>query len=186
MKTRFAHIAVVLLAGVTAAQAVRPKAADTPAPAASTAPAAAPVKPEDVPPYVLKNRSEFKGLTEDTARVPFWPIGWIKRAKVAQTPDAPVQVIPKVTLDERNFRVTSILLGSGTTPSLAVINGRAYSEGEFLRMPRSMNPAPRVRVQRISDGAVVLQNAEQILTVKLTRPELQNRRPDEMLLDPDR
>ena len=183
MKTRFIPLAVVLLTGATAAHAVRPKPEATPAPAATAAPVGKPEEPP--PPYVLKNRSEFKAMP-DTARVPFWPIGWVKRAKSAPVADAPVQVAPKITLDEKNFRVTSILLGSGTTPSLAVVNGRAYSEGEFLRMPRSMNPAPRVRVQRINDGSVILQNGDQTLTAKLQRPELQNRRPDEMLLDPDR
>ena len=58
-----------------------------------------------------------------------------------------------MALDGKAFRVTSILISTGATPSLAVINGRAYSEGEFVRMPRTPGTAPvRVRVQRINDG----------------------------------
>ena len=145
-------------------------------------------KPESVPAYELKKKSTFAGVPEDS-RAPFWPIGWVKRAKAqvnaaAQVPVAPVA---KVHLDEKAFKVTSILLGSGTTPSLAVINGRAYSEGEFLRMPKGSNlPPVRVRVQRINDGNVILQNADQILVASLARPELSNKRSEELLLDPDR
>jgi hypothetical protein len=95
--------------------------------------------------------------------------------------------VPKVLVDEKAFRVTSILIGSGTTPSLAVINGRAYSEGEFLRMPKgSPMPPVRIRVQRINDGNVILQNADQVLVASLVRPELSEKKAEELLLDPDR
>lgn len=141
-------------------------------------------KTEAVPPYELKNHSSFANPA-DITRVPFWPIGWVKRrvGTVAQ-PVAPVA--PKVLLDEKSFRVTSILIGTGSTPSLAVINGRAYSEGEYIRMPKTPGVVPvRIRVQRINDGNVILQNAEQLLVSSLVRPELSNRKPEE-LLDPDR
>jgi hypothetical protein len=147
----------------------------------------APAKPADsVEPYVLKKRSEFVAA-EANARAPFWPIGWVKRRPgvVQSTQAAPVA--SPVALDEKSFRVTSILLGTGTTPSLAVINGRAYSEGEFLRMPKGgATPPVRIRVQRINDGTVILQNANQTLVASLVRSELQNKRSEELLLDPDR
>jgi hypothetical protein len=136
------------------------------------------------PPYELKNKSVFTVPTE-AQRAPFWPIGWVKRKGVVAA--APQVQAPKVTLDEKSFRLTSVLLGSGTTPSLAVINQRAYSEGEFLRTPKTPGtPQVRIRVQRINDGSVVLQNGDQTLVVQLQRPELMARRPDEQLLDPDR
>ncbi len=146
---------------------------------------AAPAKAEPVPAYQLKKRSSFTGVP-DSARAPFWPIGWVKRTTGpvvrSQAPSA-----PRVQLDEKSFKVTSILVASGTTPSLAVINGRAYSEGEFLRMPKGTTAPPaRVRVQRINDGQVILQNADQVLVATLQRPELQERRNEELLLDPDR
>ena len=149
--------------------------ADDPAPAKSNE--AAPP-----PPYELKNRSSF-ATADSNARAPFWPIGWVKRKAGAQA----VVAVPKIVLDGKNFKVTSILLGSGTTPSLAVINGRAYSEGEFLHLPKTtVPPIPHIRVQRINDGNVVLQNADQILVASLQRPELNAKRPEELLLDPDR
>lgn len=148
---------------------------------------AASAKADNPPPYQLKNRSEFSGGTANT-RAPFWPIGWVKRSvgiPVAQPQQAPAA--PRVLLDEKSFKVTSILIGAGSTPSFAVINGRAYSEGEFLRMPKGATTPPvRVRVQRINDGSVVLQNADQTLVAALIRPELSTRRPEELLLDPDR
>jgi hypothetical protein len=141
---------------------------------------------EPVPPYELKTRSSFVKMTEAT-RAPFWPIGWVKRAKAGAIAAAPVSVAPKVLLDEKSFRVTSILVGSGTTASLAIINGRPYSEGEFLRMPKAPGTMPiRIRVQRINDGNVILQNGEQILVASLQRPELSNPKPEQLLDDKDR
>jgi len=143
-------------------------------------------KSATVPPYELQKRSTFT-VPAEAARAPFWPIGWVKRQAGAPVQSQAVAAVPKVTLDEKSFRVTSILLGTGTTPSLAVINGRAYSEGEFLRMPKGgAIPPLKVRVQRINDGHVILQNADQILVASLLRPELSTKRADETLLDPDR
>lgn len=162
---------------------------------------AAPAKAEAaqaVEPYQLKNRSRFT-VTGEGVRAPFWPIGWVHRKGVSS-------VVASVTalksgLDAASFRVTSILLGSGSTPSLAVINGRAYSEGEFMKMPRGAAPAapvpaangtpaiavpPRIRVQRIVDGSVVLQRGEEAVTVTMQRPELMQKKAEEPLLDDER
>src|SRR5688572_22292617 len=162
------RIAFALILGITSLPAAR---AEEPAPAP---------KP---PPYELKHKSSFTTLGEND-RAPFWPIGFSKR-KVVATPTETTRVAvegPKVVLEEKNFKVTSILLGN---PSLAIINGRTYSEGEFLRMPRpaaataaTATPIPlgaRVRLYRINDGSVVLQNQDQLLTVTLARPELVQR-----------
>jgi hypothetical protein len=139
-----------------------------------------------VPPYELKNRSSFT-TAPGIARAPFWPIGWVKRDK-NMVAAAPVQdLTPKVSLDAKSFKVTSILLGSGATASLAVINGRAYSEGEFLRLPRTPGTTPpRVRVQRITDGNVTLVYADQTVVAPLARPELSNPKPEQLLDDKDR
>jgi len=120
------------------------------------------------PKYELKKRSSFS--LPETTRAPFWPIGWTKQ-NGTRTEVAAVVTQQKPVLDERNFSVTSILLGN---PSLAVINGRSYTEGEMLRMPRGSAPAAvRVRVQRITDGAVELAFADQIIKAKLRREQLE-------------
>jgi hypothetical protein len=75
--------------------------------------------------------------------------------------------------EEKNFRVTSILVGSGSAPSLAVINGRACSEGEFLRTPKIPGFQGKVRVKRIEASQVVLEHDNQTITVPLRRPEKQ-------------
>lgn len=190
MSPRLTSIAAALLVSAAVSHAVRP--APPAAPEATPAkPDAAPAKPdapakvEPVAPYELKNKSQFTA-TDPNARAPFWPIGWVKR-KAGVVVQAAAPVAPKILVDEKAFKVTSILIGSGTTPSLAVINGRAYSEGEFLRMPKgSPTPPVRIRVQRINDGNVILQNADQILVASLARPELNEKRAEELLLDPDR
>ena len=168
-----------------------------PAPAKAEAIPARTEKTEPAPdPYQLKNRSSFSCASEGT-RAPFWPIGWVHRKGVSSV--IATVATPKAALDEHAFRVTSILLGSGATPSLAVINGRAYSEGEFLKMPRGVAPvataapgtpavpaAPRIRVQRISDGSVVLQRADEMVTVAMQRQELAQKKAEEPLLDEER
>ena len=168
--------------------------AENPAPAKAE-PAAA--KAEQAPePYQLKNRSSFACAGEGT-RAPFWPIGWVHRKGVSSVVAS--VAAPKAVLDEKSFRVTSILLGSGATPSLAVINGRAYSEGEFLKMPRgtavaapaapgtpAAPAAARIRVQRISDGSVGLQRADEMVTVFMQRQELAQKKAEEPLLDDER
>lgn len=133
--------------------------------------------------YELKNRSSFTPVSEQ-ARAPFWPIGWVKRKKGAVV--AETQTAPSALLEDKHFKVTSILLGN---PSLAVINGRAYSEGEFLRTPKAKSgeiassTLARVRVQRIADGSVVLQHQDQTIIASLQRTPLAPHKAEEVLLE---
>lgn len=133
--------------------------------------------------YQLKNRSSF--VAKDTGRAPFWPIGHVKRSKYVEPS---VAAAPTTQLDPEMFSVTSILMGN---PSLAVINGRAYGEGEYLRMARAAAGAKtakvaaldariRVRVVRIMDGQVALQSLDgQSLVVPLRRNEVSAPSPNE-------
>lgn len=183
-------VAAAFLACTPAVRAVRPAAAPaaTPAEASKTdTKLEIPKSNEPAPPYELKNRSTFANAI-NVARAPFWPIGWVKRSKASTMAAAQPQMeAPKVTLDAKNFKVTSILLGSGTTPSLAVINGRAYSEGEYIRMPKAAGAAaPRIRVQHIADGSIILQGTDQSVTVPLQRPELSSPKPELLLNEQDR
>ncbi len=186
MNPRHLSFLAVFLACVPLLHAVRPPPADPDVQVKAGAKAEASAKLEPAPPYQLKNRSAFT-VAANTSRAPFWPIGWAKRVVGAPVQVQEVQVAPKVLLDEKSFTLTSILLNTGTTPSLAVLNHRAYSEGEFVRMPKTPGVPPlRIRVQRITDGAVTLQNGTQTLIIPLQRLELSNKRPEEALLDPDR
>ena len=123
--------------------------------------------------YQLKNRSSFN--LPETSRPPFWPIGWVKRSATA-----PVHLPsgPTFVLDEKNFAVTSILTGN---PSLAVINGRSYTEGETIRLPKGSGGV-KIRVVRIYDGFVQLQLDDQLVSPKLRRQELDPKKPAEDLL----
>jgi hypothetical protein len=122
--------------------------------------------------YELKNRSAF--TAQDSTRPPFWPIGWVKRG--ASMP-VMAPAAPRVTLDEKAFVVSSILLGN---PSLAVVNGRSYREGEFLRLPRGADA--RIQVLRILDGGVQFKTGDQLFVTKLHRPEIEGKKPEESLL----
>lgn len=169
------------------AVAAKPEPAKTAPAVAESAKTEAPIEP-----YQLKNRSSFS-CAGDGARAPFWPIGWVHRKGGGNVAYA----APKTVLDEKSYRVTSILLGNGGTASLAVINGRAYSEGEFLRTPRitasaggvakpAVPAGARIRIQRIGDGVVVLQREDQTINLALQRPELAQKKADEALLDDER
>ena len=183
MSLRYPSLVAAFLACTSAVHAVRPDPAPAGAPPKTETKPEPPKSTEPVPSYELKNRSSFTNPV-DMTRAPFWPIGWVKRAKGSATVAAQQVEMPKIALDARSFRVTSILIGSGTTPSLAVINGRAYSEGEFIRMPKTPGVAsPRVRVHRITDGSVILENANQTLVAALARPELSNPKPEALLKD---
>ena len=161
------------------------------APALFAEETAAPATPETKPAvqrYELKALSSFKASPE--ARPPFWPIGWVHRQGVQKAEP----VGPKYTLDEKNFAITSILMGP---PALAVINGRAYEEGQFLKIkltaplpgaaPQAAAPAaPRIRVQRITDGQVWLAYDSQIVAIALKRPELNERKAEQDMLNEDK
>jgi hypothetical protein len=139
-----------------------------------------PAKPAETPSapatlYKLKNTSSF--VVPAGSRVPFIPIGWVRRAG-----STAVVAAQNVELDESAFRVTSVLLGS---PALAVINGRSYEEGQFVRMPRT-GPQVRVLVYRIRDGQVLLQVEGKVIPVELKRQELNERKTEESVLSEDR
>lgn len=132
----------------------------------------------DLGKFDLQKKSTFT-LAADR-RAPFWPIGWVKRAH--QGPTEVTKQVPKAKLNENSFAVTSIMLGN---PSLAVINARAYSEGELIRMPKGSAPM-KVRVMEIGDGSVSLSYENQNFTVALKRPELAEHKADEELLSQER
>ncbi len=147
--------------------------------AGETKPAPGAKAPEEVGTYELKKKSTF--TLASTRRAPFWPIGWVKPAKGEVHTE--ITQAPKAKLDENAFNVTSILVGN---PSLAVINARAYSEGEFIRLPKSSAPPMKVRVQQIGDGTVTLSYEKQTFTISLKRQELVAHKADEDLLTQDR
>jgi hypothetical protein len=115
----------------------------------------------------------------DTRLVP------IEAAVAAAPPARPV-------LEEKNYNLSSILLGN---PALAVINGRSYSEGEFVRAPKppgtapkaaspgepsseKTGPPPKVRVARILDGLVELRSGSEVLQLPLRRQEFIPKKTD--------
>ena len=139
--------------------------------------------------YLLKKRSSFEVLNRTAS--PFVPIGW---AKPQETAEAVVSAVSpaRPVLDEKDYNLSSILLGN---PALAVINGRSYSEGEFLRTPRPQGAAPRsafsgetspgkaaappkVRVARILDGRVELRSGAEVLQLPLRRREFIPKKTD--------
>ncbi|MEO8350904.1 MAG: hypothetical protein ABI680_04180 [Chthoniobacteraceae bacterium] len=149
------------------------------APAQKTEPA----KPEPkVARYQAKTKSVFD--LDEQIRPPFWPIGWIKR-------EGGVVIVkrgPRFNLDEKEYRVTSILTGP---PALAVINGHAYEEGQFLRIPRTTvqalgNVVPHIRVHRIVDGQVWLVYENETISIRLKRGQLKDEPPPEELLNGDK
>ena len=168
-------VATALGATVQLATASDPSAAQ-PATKPEATPSTGATPPAPLGKFEVKSKSSFN--VPLNTRDPFWPIGWTKRAGAAPQ----LTQAPKATIDESAFSVTSILVGQ---PSLAVVNGRAYSEGEMVRPPKG-SPPLRIRVQRISDGSVTLQAEDQMLVVALRRPELTAKKAEREVLNDER
>jgi serine/threonine protein kinase len=159
----------VLLLGYWLVSHQTPPAAPPPArPTADAATSAPTVGNTDVKPVSPPAETH---QTPPSSATPARVIGPVATDHRAATP-AIVTVPPDPAMDEKNFRVTSILIGSGTAPSLAVINGRAYGEGEFLRMPKASSF--RIRVKQITDEKVVLEHNDLTVVAQLQRPEVKN------------
>jgi hypothetical protein len=69
---------------------------------------------------------------------------------------------------------------------MAVINGRSYEEGQFIRMPKQMASQLRPRLYRIGDGLVQIQVQNQLMTVQLKRPELNDSKREPELLNEEK
>lgn len=124
--------------------------------------------------YELKNRSSFK--VDSDARIPFWPIGFVRPAiKADGTVATPVLATPKIQLEPGNFSVTSILSGN---PALATINGRSFEEGELLPVVYGTERL-RVVVRAIRDGGVTLDYEGHQIFVPMKRPELGSKRSEQ-------
>jgi len=96
--------------------------------------------------FKLKHRSTF--TVQDTERNPFWPVGWVKTA----APTAVSETVQVAEIRPEDFELTAILLG---TPALAVINGREYSEGDFIVL-KGAGPAAKVQIVQVMDGRITL------------------------------
>ena len=110
---------------------------------------------DPVPQYALKNRS----VIQAAARSPFLPVGYVPREK-----DKPVKY------DASDFKLTAVFLGVGS-PSLAIINGHCYQEGQALKLGKgahALGPrSARLRLVHVEDGAVTVSNGE--ITLKIVQ-----------------
>lgn len=111
--------------------------------------------------YELKRRSEISLNRE--ARSPFWPIGWQRPKDAPQQPQRVQegtlvkQIVvepPKLQLSSDSFIVSSVLLGH---PSIAVINGRSFEEGQYLPVIADDQQRVKVKVRQIREQGVWLQ-----------------------------
>lgn len=107
--------------------------------------------------FKLQHRSSF---VNQPAHNPFWPIGWVKSDQPQETSQD-----TQVSINPENFVVTSISLSA--TP-LAVINGKAFAEGETIN---AIYGGQRIRIQVLSigDGTVTLQYAGKKIMLSLKR-----------------
>ncbi len=117
----------------------------------------------------IKERSSFNA--PPSARNPFWPIGWQKEAapSVQNSVDATVPLPPpELLLKPENFIVSSISTGR---TSLALINGKAYGEGDLI--PYDVGGQKiAIQVYSIRDGMVTLRYKDKTIVsaIKGTLP----------------
>ena len=125
--------------------------------------------------YELKRRSVVS-LDKD-ARAPFWPIGWQRPKDASGQPQqdggGARQIVvepPKLQLSSDSFTVSSVLLGN---PSIAVINGRSFEEGQYLPVVAD-DQRIKVQVRAIREQGVWLQLDQQApILVPMRRAQLQ-------------
>ena len=118
----------------------------------------------------IKVKSEYK--VGSSSRDPFWPVGWQKPLPPGAQPVATSTSVaptppPAPVISPSDFNVTSIATGH---ISLAVINGKAYAEGEFVPVN---TPQGRINVQvyYIRDGQVALRYQNKTVVSELKRRE---------------
>ncbi len=116
------------------------------------------LRAQDSQGYRPKSRSIFKGTL--VARDPFWPIGWTRGAAKS---DAIAVAAPEIRAED--FTVTAILLAS---PALAVINGREYSEGQYIPLSGG---AVKAQIAAILDGRVLIRYKAKTVSSPLVRNE---------------
>ena len=108
----------------------------------------------------LKTKSAF--ALEESARSPFWPIGWRPTKAVAN--GAVEQVSSDVQAS--SFLVSSITVD--TTGRYAIINGKVMNEGQVFGLQMG-NQTYQITVKAIEDGQVILQRRDQQIAVPLRR-----------------
>ncbi len=124
----------------------------------------------------VRNRSSFDAPKD--GRNPFWPVGWIKAEPApaseggART-ENPKPVAPAgpstAFMKPENFIVTSISIGA---LPLALINGKAYGEGDLIPYPVGGGSTVSVQVVSVRDGVVTLRFRDKTITttIKTTSP----------------
>lgn len=133
---------------------------------------------QKVEPYELKKKSEFS--FEKTARAPFWPIGW-------QRPDAEVKgatptvavVVKAPVIPPGTFKITSVMIGP---PSIAVINGRAFEEGEYVKLSIGDQKHRVLIRQIIPEGVWFELNKKMTFEYLYREPEPEFNKPDSDVL----
>ncbi len=158
MKTTFPTICLLAWVTVAMSQEVpRPKLA----PVASEPAPVFPVATSAVTPLV----SQYHAHTQSTfappekGRNPFWPIGFTPRAKAAVNEEQ----LLRIPIEQ--YKVTSIILD---TPSIAVINGKDYTRGQFLTLSTTTGTV-KLLITNIEDGLVTVQYKALIGKIPISR-----------------
>jgi hypothetical protein len=131
-------------------------AADAPETATAVSSAAAPQRPA----FELKAKSSF--ALDESARNPFWPIGW----KPAAVRTGPIEQVG-TEIQASAFLVSSITVD--TTGRYAIINGKVMNEGQVFGLQLG-NQTYHMTVKAIQDGQVIIQRGrDQQIAVPLRR-----------------
>ena len=107
--------------------------------------------------YRAATKSSFN--IPEKGRNPFWPIGYVARVKSAPNEEQLLRI------PVEQFKVTSIILD---TPSIALINGKDYTRGQFLPMTTATGTA-KLLITNIEDGFVTVQYKSIIAKLPITR-----------------
>jgi hypothetical protein len=107
--------------------------------------------------YRPSTRSTF--IPPEKGRNPFWPIGFVPRAKTAVAEE---QVL-RIPVEQ--YKLTTVILDN---PSIAVINGKDYIPGQFLTFSTPTGTA-KLLITKIEDGAVTVQYKALVGKITISR-----------------
>lgn len=107
--------------------------------------------------YHARTKSSF--IMPEKGRNPFWPIGFIPRQKSTVSEEQ----LLRIPIEQ--YKVTTIILD---TPSIAVINGKDYTRGQFLNLATATGTI-KLLITNIEDGFVTVQYKSLVGKIPISR-----------------
>ncbi|HEX8372851.1 MAG TPA: hypothetical protein VF585_08735 [Chthoniobacterales bacterium] len=153
-------IPTLTLANILLISSVQAQEVSAPSRAAEVATPAPTATPEATPGEEYRAHTQSAFSVPPGGRNPFWPIGYTPKPKNSVPVEEQLLRIPV-----EQYKVTSIILD---TPSIAVINGKDYTRGQFLTLATATGSV-KLLITNIEDGVVTVQYKALVGKIPISR-----------------